>query len=167
MLLSVYKRISRGKENYRDFFKRNDVQDDDWIIIFPDHDKDVNHYGLLYIDVFYNWLEYFRKLTEKNVIVSVPTRGKIFIITGDSGVYESAGRFSKKITGVELWAENDIENILTYYVVYRPDQIIIISLDRPNGRKCSHLCGKNNIAIKQLVGIGIYGISYDFFANIF
>ena len=123
----------------------------------------MNYYGLLYIDVFYAWLEYFRKLTEKHDILSIPVRGKVFIVTNDNAVYESAGVLSKKITGCELWNEVDIGDITAYYTVYRPGKIIFASLDRPNGRKCSQLCGKNNIDIKKLIGMGVYGISHDFF----
>jgi hypothetical protein len=124
---------------------------------------DINHYGLLYIDEFYNWLEYIREPTEEDISVYLPIRRKAFIITNDSAVYESACIFSKRIAGVELWTESDIENITAYYTVYRPGQMIFVSLDRPNGRRCSQLLGKNNIDIKKLVGMGIYGIGYKFF----
>jgi hypothetical protein len=162
MILNIFKNVFRGRRLYRDFLFRNKPEPEDFIIVFPRQAKEVHYQGLLYLDGFRSYLQFLADLTEEVRPYSFPVRSRFFIISSEQAVVESAIFFSRHIAHTELWDEQDINALINYFAVFRPACIIIASLDKPNGRSCSHLTGIKGIDRKTMVCMGVYGMARVF-----
>lgn len=161
MLLKLYKSIVQGHRLYKDLIAGYNPGERDYILVFPESNKTFNYQCLLYLDSFYAYLEYVRRLVSP-ISVVFPPAGNFYIAASEKSVAESAHYFSGRIAGAKIWNRAEMEDFMRYYCIAKPENIIIVSLERPNGRSCSHLAGVKGLDVKTIILTGIYGISHDF-----
>ena len=131
-----------GRDVYNDILKKIDVKNTS-LIIFPESDLTLNYYGLLYLDEYL-----LRKL-----------KNGAFILTYDVTVAKAAKVFSNNIKDCEIREKKDIFSLISLYQMINFEMdVVIISLERPSGRKASNLIGARGLSVEQLVAIGIYFI---------
>ena len=112
----------------------------DYVFLFPSADRDVNYFGLLYLDEF---------LLRRNM-------KKAIIITSDILTSKSAEFISTKVKRVCLISSDQMKTMLNLFnMVYFAD-IVIVGLDEVEGRMGSSLIGVNGITKEMAVAIGIY-----------
>ena len=110
-------------------------------IVFPEHNKELNFYGLSYLDDF---------ATESSY-------DSFVIVTSDSIVAKSASSFSQKIETVSIVSDAEIDELVSYYELYNfCDDFFCISLEKPEGRRGYNIIGRNGLSKEQFVKIGIY-----------
>lgn len=110
-------------------------------IVFPEHDKELNFYGLLYLDDFATDSEY----------------DSLVVITSDCLVAKTASLFSKKIEVVHEISEENMNNLISYYEFYNfSDDFSVLAIEKPEGRRGNNIIGKKSLSKEQFVKIGIY-----------
>jgi hypothetical protein len=159
--LRLYKAVLRGHRLYKNLLAEYNPRKRDYVLFFPEKDRAFNYQGLLYLDGFYSYLEYIRKSLSP-ISVFYPPPGNFFVVASEKSAAESAKYFSKRIKGSKVWDPEDMEDFISYYCVYRPGNVIIVSLEKPNGRSCARLAGVGGIDLKTLILMGVYGASHDF-----
>ena len=132
---------AKGKRLFIRFFRKYKKQIKKVFVIFPDHDKKINHYGLLYLDDFLLRNEY------KCAV----------IITSEQNLCDTAKTFSEKIVETVFIPKTKMQNLIDYYA-FNPtlQNILIISLEKPQGRNGTSMIGKKDLSTEQIIAIGIY-----------
>jgi len=138
-----YRECSSGKKAYRKILKGIKQGDRPTIVLFPHDRSDLNYYGLLYID------EYLVRTLSRNAL----------IVTSSEGVYRSAELFTDKIYGKILLEEKEMLSFLMLYPLLEPGyDVVVVSLERPEGRNAHRLLGAKGLTMEQIVAIGVFFI---------
>lgn len=115
--------------------------EDTALIIFPEHNKEINYYGLLYLD------EYLVRNLKKNV----------YIMTCDKTVAQSVALFTSKYHFVQYCSEKEMESLLSLYGLINFEfNLTIVSLKWPTVRNGEYLVGAKNTSLEMVIAIGIY-----------
>jgi len=132
-----------GREVWLGLVESTNLQKDDYVILFPSTDSEINYFGLVYLDQF----------------IERVNAQRIFIITQDQFVRESCTSFSSHIIRKIDYSIVDIESLLYFYRLYKfTNNLIIVALDELPGRSLRNLLNIKEVSLKDLVKVGIYGI---------
>ena len=118
-------------------------EEDDYIIIFPQCNRECNLYGMKYLDTF------LQRRSGKQAI----------ILTRDSFVRNCIRTYSdniKKIICLEEKMLSDLVELYQFHVFH--SNVVVVALDEPFCRKASGLVGIKQITIEQMIAIGVYSI---------
>lgn len=143
LLNKKFKKVQKGKSLFWKLYNSipNINKKETIFLIFPESDKEINYYGLLYLDEF---------------LIKYNLRKAVIITNNNWGVKDLA-HYSKKIEKVFVVTCDDVENIVCYYSLYPfMRNIRIVSLDKPDGRRGSNLLGRNALSKEKLIAMGVY-----------
>lgn len=130
-----------GREDYLEIKKKYKIGNEDFIILMPSEDMEVNLYVLLYLSQF----------KERH------SDSKIFILTDQRMVLKlHQVTESNHLSEIIEIPNNQMQNLIDLYTLYQfTDKLIIASLDLPKGRTIKNLVGKKNITKEEIVSIAI------------
>ena len=112
-------------------------------LIFCEHDEEINHFALLYLDEFLLRNDFQRAI----IIASKPS------------LKEKVPTYSEKNTETVIISENDMEYLVSYYaLMHFSENVRLVSLDKPEGRRGSYLLGKKGLTKEKLIAIGVYNL---------
>lgn len=136
-----YKKLHMARKGKKILSKICKRYKDVVFLVFPEYDKEINRFALLYLDEF---------LFRSNYKYAV-------IITIDENLIPLTKQYSAKIEDIIVLSEKKVEDLICYYSL-NPNlrDIKIISLEKPEGRRGSNLLNKNDLSLEQLIAIGIY-----------
>ena len=101
---------------------------------------EINYYGLLYLDEFLLRNGYDRAM----------------IFTCDETVLSKANDFSKHICEI-VFLKEEMTSLVDYYSLLKfVPSVVLVSLDKPAGRRGTNLLGKNGLSVEQMIAIGVY-----------
>lgn len=137
------KSAQRGKEFFLSIYKKCKGLGYGKIayLIFPEHDTEINYYGLLYLDEFLLRSKY----------------GGAVVISADKSVCASSEHFSKNVIATFPVSDDEMAELIDYYALLRflPDAHVL-SLDKPVGRRGTNLLGKKGLSVEQMIAVGVY-----------
>ena len=137
-----FKQVKVGKKIYRQLYENylSDPNDYPLVVVFPHDDEECNYYGLLFLD----------ELLVRNLQKSA------LILTDCDLVEKTAELFTKKIKAVVKLTPDEIDSLTSLYCFKPFDNIIFVSLSKPEGRTAFRIVGANGLTKKMLVAIGVY-----------
>ncbi|WP_019153829.1 hypothetical protein [Robertmurraya massiliosenegalensis] len=129
-----------GRNLWIELMKNVNFGVNDYVILMPSDDKEVNYYTLLYLNQF---------AEVKNV-------EKIYLVTFDKNIMKSYSLFINKPTQCINLSRENIEKLMNFYNLYMfTDKLIIASLDELKGRTAKNLVDKKGITLEEIISIGI------------
>ena len=137
-----FKQAKVGKKIYRYIHKEylSDPNDIPMVIVFPHGDEECNYYGLLYLD----------ELLVRNL------RKSALVITDCDLVEKTAELFTKKIKSIVKLTSDEMEGLISLYCLKPFDNVLFVSLSKPEGRTAFRLVGAKGLTKRMLVAIGVY-----------
>ena len=137
------RQAEKAQRQWNYLLKRTQLEDKDYVILFPENDMECNYYGMLYLDTF------LQRANGKKAV----------ILANNAYVIDNIASLSSRIKEIILYEKEQVEGLLAWYELCRfDDRFIVVSLDKPYCRKAKGLIGVKGTTIEQLVAIGIYSI---------
>ncbi|RRJ62287.1 hypothetical protein EHV15_04485 [Paenibacillus oralis] len=131
----------KGRRLWLGLVEDNQLDLQDYVVLFPSDQPNINYYGLLYLNQFIN-----NKRANKTVIV-----------TSDGTVQKAYDYFTDKVTHCYLFNNDDIDSLLNFYRLYMfTNKLIIVSLDNFSGRTLGNLLNIRGITLEEIISLGIY-----------
>ena len=133
------KRCSIGQKLYREI--TSSMDDQTAFIIFPQHDKEINYYGMMYLDTY---------LLRTNLSEAI-------VVVCDEYTEKELSQMSSHITKIIRTDVETADSLISLYVMDDcAFNTVIISLDKPRGRDAMNLFSSGLFDKEQLVAVGIY-----------
>lgn len=142
MFLTMIKAF-RGRMRWVKAKRKYDIDNNNiYIILFPDSDRDFNEAALKHIDDFLD----YRK------------GNSVVILTIDEWVSQNASKFSSRITAIEKITMNDCGYYCQYHYYYYgfSEQFIMMSLQGNYGRRLSLVENVYGITREDMACLGLY-----------
>ncbi len=145
LLNQKFKSARKGKRLFSKIYKTfpSSEKNKTTYLIFCEHDEEINHFGLLYLDEFLLRNDFKRAV----------------IIASELSIKEKSRSYSEKIVETVILSENDMNSLISYYSLpLSHKNVRLISLDKPEGRRGSNLLGKNGLSKEKMIAIGVYNL---------
>ena len=133
----------RGRDKWLQLMGQYVIDKNTYVILFPQEKTQCNRYVLKYLPAF-----------AEKVHAS-----QILLLSYDEEVLKNNINCSEKIIDSVFWNRKQAEELMAYYTLQIfTNNLIIASLEEPEGRKGRNLIGINGITEEETVAIGILGI---------
>ncbi|MBE5926117.1 MAG: hypothetical protein E7270_04055 [Lachnospiraceae bacterium] len=129
----------RGRENWIKFIEENNLDDKDYVVLFPESGTEINKIAVKYVNKL--------ALTSRKILVLTYDEALLNLKNCEGNV---------KVIRCE---REQAEEIMQFYSLYQfTDRLIIVSLKEPEGRCGENLVGVNGLTFDEIVAIGIFGM---------
>lgn len=133
----------KGREDWLELIEKKYIKNETYVILFPQNGTSCNKYILKYLPVF------SEKLDIKHIL----------ILSHDDEVLENIKSYNNLKCDSIFWSREKAEEIMAYYMLQKfTNQLIIASLDEPEGRNGNNIIGVKGITEEEAVAIGILGL---------
>lgn len=131
----------QGRRDWLQFVERVRFGERDYAILFPSQNRVWNDLALLYADDF---------------AASVKAE-RLFLLTHDEEIENNCRQLSHSVTEVIPYSREQAVRLMKFYSLYMfTDQLIIASLNEPDGRDGERIVGRKGISIDEVFAIGVY-----------
>lgn len=131
----------QGRKDWLQFVKGVRFGERDYAILFPSQNRVWNDLALLYADDF---------------AASVKAE-RLFLLTHDEEVEKKRHQLSRAVTEVIPYSREQAVRLMKFYSLYMfTDQLIIASLNEPDGRDGERIVGRKGISIDEVFAIGVF-----------
>lgn len=135
LLQALVDKAYRGRSCWLSLVEQYKIEKNDMVVLFPKQDDSINAIA---------W-KYTEKIAEQ--------KRQIFVLSGEE--YQSR---HSNITWIKF-DRQQAEELMQFYALYQfTNQLIIVSLDEPEGRCGRRLEGINGITMEEIVAIGMFGL---------
>lgn len=132
-----------GRIFWKELQQKHQFSGKDYIVIFPDENTKCNYYVLKHLD----------KFAEKNKCK------RFFFLTVSSDIKQQAEQFVNTEYCIVDCEKKAVNDLITYYMLQMfTENLLIASLDKPEGRNGKNIIGVNGITEEEVAAIGILGL---------
>ena len=134
-------RAAQGRELWLQLVEEYNIEPHEYVILFPSSQREVNSYGLLYLNQF----------------MDTKRLDTVVLLTNDQEVHDTHRQFAENVRHSIQLSDDEIESLLYFYRLYMfTNKLIIVALDQLPGRSLAQLQNVRGITLEELVAIGIY-----------
>ena len=133
----------QGRDQWLQLMKQYAIDKNTYVVLFPQERTQCNKYVLKYLPAFAEKMH----------------ASQIFLLSYDEEVLKASIDCSEVVCKNIFWNRRQAEELMAYYTLQIfTNNLIIASLEEPEGRKGRNLIGINGITEEEIVAIGILGI---------
>lgn len=131
----------QGRKDWLQFVNQVRLGERDYAILFPSLNRVWNDLALLYADDF---------------AASVKAE-RLFLLTHDEHVKQNGHHLSRRVAEIIPYSREQAVRLMKFYSLYMfTDQLIIASLNEPDGRDGERIVGRKGISIDEVFAVGVY-----------
>lgn len=118
-----------------------DVDDGVYVLLMPEDDRELNEQALRHMD---------------DLVAYRKARG-VVILTDERWILDGAASYSDNVLAVERMGAKEMDDLLSFYELYAfTEQLSVVSLTKPHGRKLGNMLGVHGVTKEDLVCLGIF-----------
>lgn len=167
-ILTGFRQVYHGRKRWRQLIREYGVDlDMDFVILLPKGNDRCNYYVMLYLNRLIMTFEQRKTFLQHHGHPIIRRNEKFFILTNDDNVMKSAKTICRRITEVIPYSEQEIQELLKYYLIYPfTGRLIIGMVDGIVGRNSCRPLEQNGITLEELVANGIFNLRIEKFNRI-